>query len=134
MLFLLATPAAAWEFTPGPICVLSHSEGDVEVTLTHDPVAPEFSITLSRGAPWPAGDVFSIAFARGPTISTNRHELGDGGRSLTVRDRGFGNVILGLLAGGTATAFIGETAVAFSLDGAAEPTADYAACAPVASA
>ncbi|MEM1238066.1 MAG: hypothetical protein AAGI10_13945 [Pseudomonadota bacterium] len=127
-----ATPAATWEFTPGLPCLLTHEEPGLEVTLTHDPTQPLYSITITRQAPWAAGDVFSIAFGNGPTISTNRQEISDEGRSLTVSDRGFGNVIAGIAAGGTATATLGADSVSFSLADAAEPAFDYAACEPVA--
>ncbi|MEM9438222.1 MAG: hypothetical protein AAGA15_14385, partial [Pseudomonadota bacterium] len=92
VVLLLASPAAAWEFTPGPPCLLTHAEQGIEVELTHDPSAPLFTITLRRAEPWPEGGVFSISFAGGATISTDRQTLSDGGRALTVADRGFGNV------------------------------------------
>ncbi|MEM8593174.1 MAG: hypothetical protein AAGF13_11680 [Pseudomonadota bacterium] len=131
LLLLLASPAAAWEFTPGATCVLEHEEAGLEVTLTHDPEQPLYSITLRRGEPWPEADVFSIAFSNGPTISTPLHAITEEGRALSVADRGFGNVIAGLIAGGTATAFLGEVAETFSLTGAAEPTRAYAECRPL---
>ena len=134
-LFLfLATPAAAWDFAPGLPCLLTHEEPGLEVLLTHDPTQPLYSITLTRSQPWGAGDVFSIAFDNGPTISTSRQERSADGRALTVSDAGFGNVIAGIIAGGTATAILGDDSVSFSLSDAAEPTLNYARCEPVASA
>lgn len=130
LLVLLATPATAWEFTPGLPCLLTHAEPGLEVELTHDPTQPLFSITLRRGEPWPDAPVFSIAFENGPVISTPLHALTEDGRALSVADRGFGNVIAGLVAGGTAVAQVGDVTVPFSLSGAAEPTRDYAACVP----
>ena len=129
-LFLLASPAYAWEFTPGLPCLLNHAQGDIAVELTHDPTQPLFSITLTRAEPWPEADVFSLRFEgpAGLTISTNRHQLGNNGRSLTVTDRGFGNVLTGLSFNQTAVALIGDQAVSFSLDGAAPPTAAFRDC------
>ena len=134
MLLFLATPATAWDFTPGLPCLLTHEEPGLEVLLTHDPTQPLYSITLTRSEPWGAGDVFSIAFDNGPMISTNWQERSADGRALTVTDAGFGNVIAGIVAGGTATAILGDDSVSFSLAGAAEPTLDYARCEPVAAA
>ncbi|MEM9436072.1 MAG: hypothetical protein AAGA15_03455, partial [Pseudomonadota bacterium] len=85
-----------------------------------------------RAEPWPEGGVFSISFAGGATISTDRQTLSDGGRALTVADRGFGNVIAGLATSPFATARVGEVSEQFSLEGAAGPTDDYARCEPAA--
>lgn len=129
-LLLMSAPAAAWEFTPGLPCLLTHTQAGIAVELTHDPTQPLFSITLTRAIPWPQTDVFAIRFD-GPaqlTISTNRHSLGNQGRSLTVTDRGFGNVLTGLSANQTATALIGPVAASFSLDGARDPVAAFADC------
>ena len=129
-LLLSASPVGAWEFTPGLPCLLTHAQPDIAVELTHDPTQPLFSITLTRNEPWPTADVFSLRFegSAGLTISTNRHQLGNGGRSLTVTDRGFGNVLAGLSLNQTAIALIGDQAVAFSLQGAAPPTEAFRAC------
>ncbi|MCH2078377.1 MAG: hypothetical protein MK180_16130 [Rhodobacteraceae bacterium] len=130
ILLILAGPAAAWEFTLGLPCVLTHAEPGLEVELTHDPTQPLYSITLRRDTPWPDAPVFSIAFANGPTISTPLHALSESGRAVSVADRGFGNVIAGLIAGGAAQARLGDVTATFSLDGAAGPTQDYATCQP----
>jgi len=97
LLSMAAMPstAAAWEFTPGLPCLLTHGEQELDIELTHDPLAPLYTITLRRAQPWPDGQVFSIAFEGGVTISTNRQVISEGGRALTVSDRGFGNVIVG---------------------------------------
>ena len=129
-LMLMATPAAAWEFTPGLPCLLNYADDTIAVELTHDPTQPQFSITLTRTTPWPKADVFSLRF-NGPaqlTISTTRHVLSNQDLSLTVIDRGFGNVLTGLAANQTATALLGTVAAEFSLSGAREPVADFAAC------
>lgn len=129
-LILTASPVSAWEFTPGQPCLLNHAQSDIAVELTHDPTQPLFSITLTKAQPWPVADVFSLRFEgpAGLTISTNRHQLGNDGRSLTVTDRGFGNVLMGLSFNQTAVALIGDQAVSFSLEGAAPPTEAFREC------
>ncbi|MEM9855542.1 MAG: hypothetical protein AAF841_14010 [Pseudomonadota bacterium] len=131
---LIASPLHAWDFSPGAPCLLSDEQDGLKIELTHDPVAPLYSITLTRQVPWPQAPVFSIAFSQGPTISTNRHTLSGDGLSLTVEDRGFGNVIAGMVAGGSAQARLGNVTESFSLRDAAEPALDFNACAPSASA
>ncbi len=129
-LAVLSGPAAAWEFTPGLPCMLTHDEPQVAVVLTHDPTQPLFSISLSRTEPWPQADVFSLRFegAAGLTISTNRHGLSNGDRTLTVTDTGFGNVLTGLAFNQSATALIGTESVSFSLRGAQDPTEAFRDC------
>ena len=129
-LMLMSGPAAAWEFTPGLPCLLTHAQPDIAVELTHDPTQPLFSITLTRTTPWPQAEVFALRFD-GPaelTISTNRHVLSNQDLSLTVTDRGFGNVLLGLAANQTATALLGAVQAPFSLSGARDPVAAFADC------
>lgn len=129
-LLLLASPARAWEFTPTPICTLTHDTGEAAVRVTYDPRIPEYAITLTLAeGGWPDAPVFAIRFdgARGLTISTTRHVL-SGGAALTVTDRGFGNVLDGLQYNDTATALLGERALPIPLDGAAGPVAEFRAC------
>lgn len=133
-LLLAASPAAAWEFTPGLPCILSQTDAPLEVTLTHDPSAPLYSITLRRAEPWPTGGIFSISFAGGQTITTNRQVLSEGGLALTVSDRGFGNVLGGMITSPFATARLGDIEEEFSLEGAAEPVLAFEACEPLAAA
>ena len=131
-LTLLATPAAAWEFTPTPICTLAHTTEDADVSVTYDPAAQEYAITLTRtAATWPQGIIFEIQFAgpRGLTISTTRHELSNEGRSLTVRDRGFGNVLNGIEFNTSATAIVNGPVVSVPLTGAAPEVQKFRACA-----
>ena len=110
--------------------MLSHAQADIDVVLTHDPTQPLYSITLTKATPWPQANVFSLRFegAAGLTISTNRHVIGNGGLSLTVTDSGFGNVLNGIAFNRQAVALIGDQAVAFSLQDAAEPTAAFRDC------
>jgi hypothetical protein len=129
----LSSPAAAWEFTPGLPCLLTHETAEAEIELTYDPTKPLYSITIVRQEPWPRAEVFSMRFD-GParlTISTTRHALSRDGRSLVVVDTGFGNVLNGLQFNDTATAIIGDTAVRFPLADAAEPVAAFRLCQPM---
>lgn len=129
------TPTAqAWEFTPGLPCRLSHDTPEVRVELTFDPRQPLYTITLTRPAPWPDAPELSMIY-QGPfgrTISTDRHVLGDGGRSLTVTDRGFGNVLAGLMQDQSFTVATGGTSITVPLAGAAAPAAAFASCRPTA--
>jgi hypothetical protein len=127
----LASPASAWEFSPIPICTLRHDENGGSVTLTWDPSRAEaYAIALSRGEAWPEGAVFAISFdgPRALSISTERHVISDGGTTLTVTDRGFGNVLDGLEFNDRAVADLAGTQVSFSLAGAAGPVRDFRAC------
>lgn len=129
---LLATPAGAWEFTPTPVCTLSHAAGTVSVRVTYDPAqADPYAIAVTRAAGWPAGAVFAIRFdgGRALVIQTTRQALSDGGRTLTVTDRGFGNVLDGLEFNAIATALIGDAAEPVSLQGAAAPVRAFRDCA-----
>lgn len=130
-LLVLASPAAAWEFSPSPVCTLSHRDDGLDVTLTYDPRRNDaYAIELTAPEPWPEADIFGLRFSGGRelTITTPRHQPSDGGRTLTVRDRGFGNVLNGLEFNAAATAFIGGAARQMSLSGAAEPVRAFRAC------
>jgi hypothetical protein len=131
LFILLASPAAAWEFVDAPICTLTHRDAEAEVVVTFDPSLPEYAIavTLTQGT-WPVGPVFAITFD-GPiplTIQTDRHILSDDGRTITVRDTGFANVLDGLELNGIAVAFLGTTAAHKSLEGAAPAVRAFRAC------
>ena len=129
-LTLLTTSAQAWEFTPGLPCRLNHETSQARVELTYDPTRPVYTITITRTEAWPDAPVFGMRFdgPQGRAIGTSRHVLGEGGTSLTVTDRGFGNVLDGLQYNHTATAMAGDASVSFALDGAAEPVAAFRAC------
>jgi hypothetical protein len=127
----LATPAAAWEFTPVPICTLFHQGEEMAVMVTYDPTVREYAIQLSREGGWPAGAIFSMRFEgpRGLTISTTRHVIEtEDTRTLTVRDRGFGNVLNGLNFNKRAFAVLGDLEVPLSLDGAAPAVEEFRNC------
>ena len=127
---LVAAPAAAWEFAPDPICTLSGTDAAAETVVTFDASLPEYAIriTLASGT-WPEAPVFAIRFLpSGLTISTDRHVLSEDGRSLTVTDRGFGNVLDGLEFNALAVAILGDLEVPIPLDGAAPEVALFRAC------
>lgn len=130
-LLLFATPASAWEFTPIPICTLFHQGEDMSVMVTYDPTIKEYAIHLSREGGWPESGIFSMRFegARGLTISTDRHVIDPvDPRTLTVRDRGFGNVLNGLKFNSRAFAVLGDFEVPVSLDGASPAVDAFRAC------
>ncbi|MDJ0821159.1 MAG: excinuclease ABC subunit B [Paracoccaceae bacterium] len=129
LLFLLcATPALAWEFRPDPICTISDDAAEVSVRVTYDPVARDYAIHLTRPGGWPAAAVFALRFVgpNGLTISTDRHQIE--GDTLSVYDRGFGNVLNGLQFNHTAIALIGDVAQEIDLLGAADPVAAFRNC------
>lgn len=132
---LAGQPALGWEFSPSPVCTLSFESDDARVSVTHDPrLSLPYSIAITLPDAWPAGIDFTIRFD-GPqalTIGTNRHVPSDGGRTLTVSDVGFGNVLNGLEFNRTATAMAGGRAVALPLDGAAPEVEKFRACAEAA--
>ena len=111
-----------------PICTLSHSEDSAEVTVTYDPATALYAIAVTTATGWPDAPAFSIRFdgARPLTISTTRHSIS--GQTLTVTDRGFGNVLGGLEFNSSATAFTQAAEVTVSLDGAASPVQQFRAC------
>ncbi|MDU8943468.1 hypothetical protein [Ovoidimarina sediminis] len=127
----LASPAAAWEFTQDTLCRLSHDEGGVAVDVTYDPAVPEYAIHVRRDAPWPASPVFAMIFegGRALSISTDRHRLSEDGRTLSVHDSGFGNVLNGLQYNSRVTALVLDSGVTVSLAGAAPEVERFRGCA-----
>lgn len=118
--FLLASPAAAWEFSASPICTLTDTQQAGEVTVTYDPAITEYAVTVTLpDGRWPDAPTFGMAFAndRPISIQTDRHQLSPDGRSITVKDRGFGNVLNGLEFNARAYAIMGDTTVGFDLAG-----------------
>ena len=129
-LLTLTAPANAWEFTPGSPCLLTSPPGDVAMALTYDPSAPRYTVSITAPEPWPKSQLFVMQFD-GPTarqIGTNRHTLSDDGRTLTVTDSGFGNVLDGMAGGGQVVALAGDVAVVISLSGVEAPLAAFRAC------
>jgi hypothetical protein len=131
-LLLAAVPAAAWEFVPTPVCTLSHETDEAQVSATYDPRRDlPWAITVTVAGTWPPAPSFGMVFdgPRALSIGTDRHVLGDGGRSLSVADAGFGNVLDGLEFNTTATAASGDRTVVLSLEGAAAEVEKLRACA-----
>lgn len=129
---LLATPASAWEFRAEPLCTLQHATDMARIAVTYDPSARVYAIdlTLDDGQ-WIADPAFHIAFlgGRSLTIGTGRHQLSEDGRTLTVRDRGFGNVLDGLEYNSGARAWSGARTILADLDGAADAVRAFRRCA-----
>jgi hypothetical protein len=126
-----AIPALAWRAgVDAGLCTLDHSGAEAEVRLTYDPSLPEYTIAIRLSEPWPEAAVFAMRFEgpRGNMISTSRHALSEDGRTLSVRDRGFGNVLNGLEFNVVALAAAGEMVVSIDLDGAAPEVAAFRAC------
>ena len=126
----LPLPALAWTFSPDPICTLTWSGPDSDVTVTHDASLPEYTITVtSRDFTWPDG-IFYIRFegARPLTISTDRQTVSDDGTTLTVRDRGFGNVLNGLQFAQSAHAGVAGTEATIDLTGIEPAITAFRAC------
>ena len=131
LIALCASGAQAWEFSPDPICTLSHATDEVEVAVTFDPATGIYAIDLAlRDGVWPEAPVFGIAYAGGMplTITTDRHVLSDEGRKLRVEDRGFGNVLNGIAFNASFTALAGDRAVSVPTQDAAEAVERFRDC------
>ncbi|SFS01489.1 excinuclease ABC subunit B [Yoonia litorea] len=130
-LLLLTTPAYAWEFTPLPVCTLTETTDEGTMTVTYDASLPEYAITITLAdTTWPDALTFGMAFAGGDALSigTNRHIISGDGRTLTVRDRGFGNVLNGLEFNTRAYAIADDVTVGFDLEGIAPAMAAFRDC------
>jgi hypothetical protein len=130
-LLLLTTPAHAWEFTPSPVCTLTDTQDTGTLTVTYDASLPEYAIeiTLENGT-WPEAPAFGLAFAGGDALSigTNRPMISGDGRTLTVKDRGFGNVLNGLEFNTRAYAMADDFTVGFDLTGIKEAITAFRDC------
>jgi hypothetical protein len=102
------------------------------VRLTYDPSLPEYTIAIRLAdAPWPESEPLRDPVrrtAQGNMISTGRHVLSEDGRTLSVSDRGFGNVLNGLEFNVRRTGGAGDRVVTIDLDGAAPEVAAFRAC------
>ncbi len=122
-------PATAWDFTPDPICTLHDTAPEAKTVITYDPGLGLYTLTVTRTeGVWTPSGTFAMAFSGGTalTIGTDRHVI-DGPR-LTVRDRGFENVLNGLEFNQQAKAFTPNQAVTLPLAGAAAPVRAFRAC------
>lgn len=131
VLYLLVTPASAWEFTAAPVCTITHETPDLALRITFDPAQSQpYSIALTRPAAWEQTESFGLRFD-GPaamTIGTGRHQLSADGQTLTVTDTGFDNVLDGLAYNAFATALAGATEVRLDLTGARPAVEAFRAC------
>ena len=130
----MTVPAFAWETgVEDGLCTLTHTEESVAVRLTYDPSVPLYTITVTRSEGWEAAPEFGIRFegVRSNTIRTDRHVLSPDGLSLSVSDRGFGNVLDGLQFNEMAIGFSAEAEAVVSLDGAAPAVEAFRSCGQV---
>ena len=75
ILALLASPAAAWEFSATPICTLTHATAAAEVTVTFDAALPEYAIHLRLlSGTWDVGPAFEMAF-EAPKTKSNKPKI-----------------------------------------------------------
>lgn len=130
-LLLLPAPAAAWEFTPAPICTLSHQTAEADITITKDVSLPEYALFITlRNGDWADAPSFRMVFGGGREIDigTTAHELSGDGKTLSVRDRGFGNVLDGLEFNQTVLSMSGNTGITADLADAPPAVRAFRAC------
>jgi hypothetical protein len=131
VLLTLPLPAAAWEFSPDPICTLTHLTDEAEIAITYDASIPEYALLIAlRTGEWPDADAFQMIFegAQDLAIGTSEHTLSLDGATLTVRDSGFGNVLDGLEFNALMWATAGEVFVTAPLTDAAPAVQAFRAC------
>lgn len=130
-LLLMTAQAYAWETTASGICTLSHDEDDASVQITYDPLKGDYALAITIAQPWPDGPIFAMRFdgPRRNTITTNRHALTNDGKTLTVTDKGFGNVLDGIEFNFIASALTGNQAIVLPLAGAAPAVQAFRVCA-----
>ncbi|SLN46442.1 hypothetical protein [Pseudooctadecabacter jejudonensis] len=125
------TMGQAWSFSPDPICTLTHQADAAEIAITYDDSLPEYAlfITLRQGE-WPASASFEMTFQGGipVTIGTTRHVISADGATLSVRDRGFGNVLDGIEFNAGLAALAGGARVTADTRDAAEAVQAFRAC------
>lgn len=131
ILFLWATSASAWAFSPTPVCTLSHDTADARVQITYDATVSEYRLLIElRTQTWPDAPQFAISFSgdRALRIVTDSHVLSENATSVSVTDSGFGNVLNGLEFNRSAIATLGDTQLRIPLNGAALPIQQFRAC------
>ena len=128
---LAPAPALAWEFSPDPICTLTHQTDAAEIAITFDAALPEYALFITlRTDTWTEHPTFEMTFTDGRdlAIGTTRHSLSADGATLTVRDRGFGNVLDGIEFNNRLTAQSGPVSIAAQTDTAKEALRAFRAC------
>jgi len=121
--------AIAWEFSPEPICTLTHSNAEADLTITFDASQPLYTLTITlKDGVWAQSPGFGMTFVgpMGLSISTGAHQIN--GSTLTVSDSGFGNVLNGLEFNTLARSFTEAQVVDMSLQSAAAPVRAFRAC------
>ena len=64
-LALLPLPAAAWEFSPDPMCTLTHQAEDAEIAITYDSAVPQYTLFITlRSGEWPDAAGFQMILWR----------------------------------------------------------------------
>ncbi len=130
ILMLTTTPVLAWEARSGIVCELAYDDDSASVLVTYDPATLDYAIAITPDRPWMNSPVFAMQFdgPLGNVITTDRHVISGGGATLTVTDRGFGNVLNGLEYNHTATALLGDRSISVPLAGAAPAVQEFRAC------
>ncbi len=128
---LLPLPAAAWEFSPDPICTLSHQTAELEFIITHDVAARTYTLAITlQDTAWQPSPTFGVSYSGSMpiNISTIQHRLSDDAKTLTVSDSGFDNVLNGLEFNHTATAMTQSQSLSVRTRGISKPMAAFRAC------
>jgi len=131
LLATLPLPAFAWEFSADPICTLTHQTEQAEIAITFDANLPEYALFITlRDGTWDTAPSFEMAFSGGVPISigTTRHGRSADGATLTVRDRGFGNVLDGIEFNRALRAVSGTRSVVAQTETAAPAVQAFRAC------
>lgn len=130
VLSAVAWPALAWDFTPRPICTVTHETDSVAVRITFDSRTGLYAMDLTRSDAWQPAPSFAIRFD-GPmprTIVTDRQTYSEDGRTLTVTDTGFGNVLSGIEFSQMAVVMLGPFLDTLPTIGAAPSIQKFRAC------
>ena len=131
ILALFPLPAAAWEFSPDPICTLSHQTEALEMVITHDTVERQYTLSIRlKDMVWVPSPTFGVTYSGSQPISigTTQHRLSKDRQTLSVGDSGFDNVLNGLEFNHTATATTQSQQVSVRTRGIAKPLAAFRAC------
>jgi hypothetical protein len=126
-----ASPATAWEFIETTVCTVSHAGDDVEVAVVFDPSAALYTITLTlQQGTWPQSNAFRLRFdgPRALIIGTDRHSYSPDGRSLSVSDSGFDNVLDGIGLNQSMTALVADQSVSVATTDAKPAMDAFRAC------
>lgn len=124
-------PAAAWEFSPDPICTLSHQTDDVAFVITHDVANRTYTLEMTLlNSMWDPSPTFGITYSGSLPINigTTQHRITNDSKTLSVSDSGFGNVLDGLEFNHTATATTQTQSLSLRTRGIEKPLKAFRAC------